>query len=367
MKIVYIGCRSLDAIGGIENYMKHLCPLLAAKGHEVILYVESDRYEVQNRDGVKVVSLPSLNSKFLNKIIISFLSTLHSLVTDRDVDIYHFNAIPSAFFSFLPIMLKRHVVYQGHGFEWKRAKWSSSIQKLVKKMESAVIAINRNFTMVSGEQSEYISTFGKESVTITPGVTIQNLDLDSDVLDRYALERNGYFLFLGRLVPEKRADVLIGAYQALGGAGVKLVIAGDDPNEARYIQGLKLMTNGDPNVVFTGAVYGDDKEVLLQQCRAFCIPSELEGLPITLLEAMRYAKVCIASDIPANREALGDCGLFFRVNDMGDLSAWLWGFLREEGQYDHLKQCAYQRVANLFTWEIIADRMALFYNSIIGK
>lgn len=367
IKIVYIASRSLNNIGGIENYMKNLCPRMVKNNYKVVLYVQGDKYSKSNYYGVTVISMPSVKNKFFNKIFIAAQGTFHSLITNRNVDIYHYNAIPSAAFSFLPILLGKNVVYQGHGFEWQRGKWSSKMKKLISVLERFVIAINKNFTMVSDDQSEYIKKFGKNSVTITPGVDVIDKEYDTQYVHKYELMKKNYVFFLGRLVPEKSPDVLIKAFNKLEKADLKLVISGDDPNEKEYIKYLKRLARNNTDIVFTGAVYGDEKKALMQHCKLFCIPSELEGLPITLLEAMSQKKICLASDIPANKEALNDTGVFFGLNNVDDLSRKILDIVDYPEKYERLGGLAKVRIEQKFTWDRIADQFDDYYHTILNN
>lgn len=365
MKIVFIGSRSLDSIGGVENYMKNLCPRLVQMGYEVILYVEGEKYAKSIYEGVEVVHLPSIKNKFLNKFILVLLSTFHSIIFNRNVSIYHYNGIAFGIFSVVPRLLGKKVVCQGHGFEWQRAKWSNLSKRIILLMERFAILINKNFTMVSDEQTQYMKKFKKNCTTITPGVNILNKQFDSDIFNKFNIEKNMYILYLGRLVPEKKADVLIHAFNQLKVDDVKLVIAGDDPNEKKYIAYLKTVSKGNKNIIFTGAVYGDDKEALLQNCKVFCIPSELEGLPIVLLEAMSYGKICIASDIHANKEALGNAGIYFESNNQQELTKKILEVITNEDMCAPLGELAKERIKENFTWDQIALQFDHYYKKVI--
>jgi len=364
MKIIYIASRSIENIGGIETYMKSLCPLIAEDGHEVVLYTEGGFFKKEKYKNVNIIKLPSIKSKLLNKIILGIIATLHSVLFNRNVDVYHYNANASALFSFLPKVLNKKVVFQGHGLEWKRAKWSKVSQFLIKKLDDFVISINNNITMVSQEQSDYIyEYYNKKSTTITSGVNINNNIYNKTILEKFDLTQNDYILYLGRLVQEKKADVLIDAYMNTN-TNTKLVIAGDDPNEKDYIKSLKEKAINNKNIIFTNAVYNDDKEALLQNCKIFCIPSELEGLPITLLEAMSYKKICIASDIAANKEALGEAGIFFEVNNTKNLTNKINETISNYKNLESLQEKAYDRIESFFTWDKIAKQFINYYKSI---
>ena len=366
MKIVFISSRPLDDIGGIEAYMKNLTPRLVEKGHEVILYINGGWFQKSNYKGVTIIAVPSIKHKFITKILTGIVATIHSLLFNRKVDLYHYNANAAALTSFLPLIFKFIVVYQGHGFEWKRAKWSPFMRRMIQYLDDFVIHVNKNITMVSQEQSDYIkSRYNKDSYTIPSGVDINNKIYELNFLDECGLKSNEYILFLGRLVPEKKADVLIDAFIKLNNRDLKLVIAGSDENEKKYIQGLKDKSKVCENIIFLGSVFDDDKEALIQNCKMFCIPSELEGLPITLLEAMSYGKICVASNIEANKEALADCGVYFDVNNSDDLVTMLSYTISQFDTIQSLGTMAKQRVEDHFTWDSIANQFDVYYKSLV--
>lgn len=366
MKIVFIASRLLDDIGGIEAYMKNLTPRLVEKGHEVILYINGGWFQKSTYKGVTIIAVPSIKHKFMTKILTGIMATIHSLLFNRKVDLYHYNANAAALTSFLPLLFKFIVVYQGHGFEWKRAKWSPFMRKMIQYLDDFVIYTNKNITMVSQEQSDYIkSRYNKDSYTIPSGVDINNKTYGLNILDTFGLKPNEYILSLGRLVPEKKADILIDAFIKLNDKDLKLVIAGSDENEKQYIQGMKDRAKVYENIIFSGSVFDDDKEALIQNCKMFCIPSELEGLPITLLEAMSYGKVCLASNIEANKEALADCGVYFDVNNSDDLVTMLSYTISQFDTIQSLGTKAKQRVEDTFTWDSIADQFDVYYKDLV--
>jgi glycosyltransferase involved in cell wall biosynthesis len=347
--------------------MKSLCPLIAKEGHEIILYTDGGFFQKEKYDNFTIIKLPSVKSKLFGKILLGILGTVHSLLVNRKVNIYHYNANAAALLSFLPRLFFQNVVYQGHGLEWKRAKWSKFNRFLIKKLDDFVIFNNNNITMVSQEQSDYIKVeYKKNSTTITSGVSINNKIYPKEILKKYELEEECYILYLGRLVQEKKADILIEAYLK-SNLNIKLVIAGDDPNEKEYIKSLKNKAQSNKNIIFTGAVYGDDKESLLQSCKIFCIPSELEGLPITLLEAMSYKRICIASNITANKEALAKTGIYFNVNDIDDLSDKLTKIEQNKIDTENIGIQAFERIVNKFTWNTISKQFLNFYDEIINN
>jgi glycosyltransferase involved in cell wall biosynthesis len=120
----------------------------------------------------------------------------------------------------------------------------------------------------------------------------------------YGLSGKDYFLFVGRLVPEKRIDDVIKAFLQKGRKS-RLVIVGDSAGTENYVASLRRMSASHASVVFAGYQYGNNLEEFFSNARAFVSASEREGLPLTMLEALSYGLPCIASDIPPHREILG--------------------------------------------------------------
>ena len=357
MKIIFIATRSIEKIGGIETYMAKLAPKLAEKNHNIVLYCLGDSNNMKLWKNITIQQIKGKDGKFTGKIKLGLRATLHAMRHHNDADIFHYHAMGSGLSSIIPIILRKKVIFQGHGFEWQRTKWNKLSRFIIKSLDSFVLKINKNIVMVSQNQSDYVSAkFHKPVHTITPGIDIpESLTFNDGVLKRFSLEENEYFLFLGRLVQEKRADILIKSFINSNITNKKLVIAGDDPYEKKYIESLKKLALNNKNIIFTGSVFGIEKENLLAKCFAFCIPSELEGLPITLLEAMSYKKYCIASNILACKEALGQNGVFFKVNDIDELIKKLQNLCNNQTSYKDIGNNNYLRVKKIFTWDKIAD------------
>lgn len=366
MKIAFIGGRDIHLLGGIENYMYNLATNLAAAGHEPIVYCESDRNETEWVNGFKVVHRKSVGGRFLCKIILGLQSTADALRNETGVEYFHYNAWPPSLWSWIPRMFGRKALLQGHGLEWKRTKYSPMQQKIMHFMEWLTAKAHRNIIVVSDEQREYFAeAYGRTCTTVPTAVNMPDPDrADSDILERYALKTHGYFLYLGRLVQDKNPDYLIRGYIKSGISDKKLVIAGSNDQLPDYVEYLHSLGKECDRVIFTGAVYGDDKETLLRNCFAFCIPSSIEGLAITLLEAMSYSRLCIASDIPANKEGLGENGIWVKAEDADDLANKLRFTAENYDAVAPLERKNFERVKEFFTWERISAQYAEYLKSI---
>ncbi len=358
MKIAFVGGRDIHSLGGIENYMRNLAAQLVAQGHTPVVYCESDREAVEWVDGFKVKYRKSVGGRFLCKIILGLTSTLDALRGEEGVEIIHYNAWPPSLWSWIARAAGRKTLLQGHGLEWKRTKYSPVQRRIMYFMEWLTAKMNRNITVVSDEQREHFArAYRRRCVTIPTAVNIPKgdaCDAKSDILNRYGLVGGGYFLYLGRLVEDKNPDVLIKAFRSAGISRCKLVVAGSGDDRPDFVAELHSLAEGCGDIIFTGAVYGADKEALLRGCLAFCIPSTVEGLAITLLEAMSHARPCIASDIPANREALGEGGIWVEAENEAELADRLVFAEREAERIEADAVQNLERVRERFTWERIS-------------
>lgn len=367
MKIAFIGGRDIHKLGGIENYMYNLATELVELGHEPVVYCESDRNEEELINGFKVIYQKSVGGRFLCKILLSYKATITSLVRKERFDVYHYNAWPPSLASWIPRLFGKKTILQGHGLEWKRTKYGPMQQKIMRLMERITAYTNTNLTMVSQEQTDYfLKKYHKKCVTIPTAIHLPSGNIESNILNKYSLNAKGYYLFLGRLVQDKNPDYLIKAFiKANITTGKKLVIAGSNNQLPDYVAHLHELSIGREDIVFTGDVYGSDKEQLLNSCFAFCLPSTIEGLAITLLEAMSYHKIVIASDIPANREGLGESGIWCKYENVDDLAEKI-KFL--EDNYDTVKwqeEANYRRVKDHFQWNKVATKYSDFLKTLI--
>lgn len=102
---------------------------------------------------------------------------------------------------------------------------------------------------------------------------------------------------MGRLVPEKGIHYLIEDFRNVN-TERKLVIAGGASDTDDYVQQLKTVAEGDNRILFTGFVQGKNLEELYSNAYIYVPPSDMEGMPLSLLEAMSYGNYCLVSDIP---------------------------------------------------------------------
>jgi glycosyltransferase involved in cell wall biosynthesis len=337
-----------------------MCSNLALLGINPVLYIGDDYNKTEILHGVTIVHKKVIKNKYFNKIMIGLISTLSALRNHWDADIYHFNANIAGFFSVLPLILKKKTVFQGHGFEWQRKKWQPLVRFITKILDYFVLFINKNILMCSQEQVNYVKKiFSGKNIMLLPGGVVYPPVKSLMQTDDLSVKKH-YILFLGRIVLEKRCDLLLTAFKKIQkDIDCDLVIAGPVEDD-RIVSGFE---NND-RIHFLGSVFGDEKYAYLINSLVYVIPSDLEGLSISLLEAMSYGCLCVASDIMANKEALADTGLYFKAGDDNDLSQILYEAVINNRKYMELRIKAQKRIEKYFDWKIISVKALQYYRSL---
>jgi len=376
MKIAFIGQKGIPArFGGVEYHVDHLSRDLAGRGHQVSVYVRdwyTDR-SLKYYQGVRLVHIPTLRTKHLDASIHSFLCSVHCLFTKTEI--IHYQGIGPSFFSFIPKIFGRKVVSTVHRLDWATEKWGSAAKFFIKSGEWMAVHLSHRTITVSEALQGFIRTaHHKDAVFIPNGIQLSPSRPIRILKEKYGLSERQFILYLGRLVPEKRPDWLIQAFLELSRKSeafrtLKLVIAGGSGGTDDYVRRLKKLGRENPDVIFSGYVWGEEKEELLSQALVFVLPSYLEGNPIALLEAKSYGLCCLASDIGPHQEVIqpGRDGQLFRSGDRRDLKAKLFDLVENPEEGKRLGKNAREDIRKRKTWEEVAEMTLNGYRDILAS
>ena len=324
VKIAMFGHKRLSREGGVEIVVKELCTRMAKKGHEITCYNRSGRHVsgVQHKkikyDGVRQIYVPTIEKKGLAAVSASFFAAIVSSFGKYDV--VHIHAEGPAFFSFLPRLFGKRVIVTIHGLDWQREKWQSGFgSKFIRQGEKNAVKYAHEIIVLSkGVQEYFWKTYGRMTRFIPNGVNRPEICPPWLITEKYGLTKDSYILFLGRLVPEKGLRYLMEAYQQVH-TEKKLVIAGGTSDTDSFVKEMRNMAKDDERIIFTGFVQGQLLEELYSNAYMYCLPSDLEGMPLSLLEAMSYGNACLVSDIPECTEVVEDKAMIFKKADIADL------------------------------------------------
>lgn len=354
-RIAVIGLRGVPATwGGIEHHCENLYSRLAEKGYDVTIYARS--YYVPKSitayKGMKIKRLPTLNLKYTDALLHTLFSIIHVLFTNPDI--VHIHGIGPCFFSWIPRIFRPKMVvfFTCHGLDWQRRKWPWLASKMIYLGELSAIRYAQYRIVVSRELKKYFdSTHAIDTFYIPNGITPMP-PKEANLIKQWGLSAKRYFLCVGRLVPEKRMEDVIKAH-LLNPGGYSLVIVGDNAAAGQYMNDLMKLAKDIPSVIFTGYQFGAALEELFSNARAFITASELEGLPITLLEALSYGIMCVTSDIGPHRELMHSLpALTFPVGDIPAISKHMNHIgTMTESEHDHFKEKAISMISQQFSWE----------------
>lgn len=369
MRIAMIGHKRYGSReGGVEVVVTELARRMAALGHEVTCYDRSgvdvmtgDAADCRERvvDGVHVVPVKTIDKKGLAALSSSYFATKVAIKDRPDVIHYHAEGpcVP------LPLAKRAGIrtVATIHGLDWQRAKWGKLASTYIKMGERAAATKADELIVLSeGVKRYFMEAYGREAVFIPNGVDAKEALPASVIKEKWNLEKYSYLLYLGRLVPEKRPELLIEAFKALD-TNKRLVIAGGSSDTSAYEKELRAAARGDSRIVFTGFVTGEPLAELYSNCYAYVLPSDVEGMPMSLLEAMAYGRCCVTSDIPECADVLAGNGVTFEKGGADSLRAALRDLLADAGRADALGTAAKAHVEKTYNWDSVVERTLAVY------
>lgn len=373
MRIAMLGHKRMPSReGGVEIVVEELATRMASLGHDVTVYsrkghnvagVEFDD-DLYLKDeyvykGVKVKQVSTINVRGLAAFSSSFFA-MRRAVKDRP-DVIHIHAEGPCAMIGIAKRAGVRTVATIHGIDWQRAKWGKFGRFYIKHGEAVAAKMADEIIVLSDNLKRYFKeTYNRETHVISNAVDEKKIVPPRVIADKYELEKGSYILFLGRMVPEKGVHYLVEAYKALD-TNVKLVIAGGSSDSNSYFDELRTLAKNDSRILFTNFVFGEELEELYSNALVYVLPSDLEGMPISLLEAMAYGRCCLTSDIPECAGVLGEVGRTFKAGDVQDLRSKLKELISSPELCDCIGRSLQEKVHREYSWECtVAKTIALY-------
>lgn len=371
LKIAMIGHKRVPSReGGVEIVVEQLSKRLVRQGHRVVAYNRHGEHiagkkfnqkQMKRFEGIKLITIPTPKSSALNAIVYSFFATLHALFGGYDV--IHYHAEGPCILLPVPKLFGIRVIATIHGLDWQRSKWGNFASKMLLLGERNAAKYADEVIVLSSNVQEYFrETYGRETHFIPNGIERPEKRPAKEIREKFGLEPDEYILFLARIVPEKGIHYLIEAFGRIE-TDKKLVIAGGKSHSFEYMDMIHEMAAKDDRVIMTDFVAGTLLEELYSNAYLFVLPSDVEGMALSLLEAMSYGNACLVSDIPENTEVVEDHGMTFAKGDVDDLEEKLKDALSHPEEVREYASAAADYICGKYNWDDVTRETARLYFS----
>lgn len=372
LNIVMLGQKRIPSReGGVEIVVEELSTRMVKMGHSVTClnrkghHISGKQYDGQvlnEYKGVALKTVPTVNMKGLAAMTASFTGAFYAAFGKYDV--VHFHAEGPCAMLWLPKLFGKRCIATIHGLDHKRAKWGKLASAYIMLGEKVAAKYADSIIVLSRAVQEYFrNVYGRETVFIPNGVNKPQIVSPDLITREYNLQKEGYILYLGRLVPEKGIKYLIEAFKQVH-TNKRLVIAGGASDTDEYAKELVELAQEDKRIIFTGFVQGRKLEELYSNAYLYVLPSDLEGMPLSLLEAMSYGNCCIVSDIPECLDVVRNNGIVFKKGNVVELAEKLQDVCDYPEKVMRYKENSAQYVCNKYNWDdVVKKTLELYKNS----
>lgn len=369
LNIVMLGHKRVPSReGGIEIVVEELSIRMVQLGHKVTCYnrsghhvsgIEFDTNKLNEYKGIRLKQIFTINKKGLAAMSSSVFGAICAAFGNYAV--VHFHAEGPSFMCWLPKLIGKKIIVTVHGLDHQRSKWGEFASAYIMMGEKNAVRFADEIIVLSKSVQEYFQkTYGRETVFIPNGVNRVDVKEVSEIRKAWGLEKDEYILFLGRIVPEKGLRYLIEAFKEVK-TDKKLVIAGGASDTDDFINKLKEMSKFDDRIIFTGFVQGQKLEELYSNAYIYCLPSDLEGMPLSLLEGMSYGNCCLVSDIDECTEVVKDKAVVFKKGDVADLRTKLQTLCDDEELVQKYKSAAADFICSKYGWDDVVEKTLNLY------
>lgn len=369
LRIAMLGHKRIPSReGGIEIVVEELATRMAKKSHSVTCYnrkghnvagSEFDGTKLKTYKGVTLQEVFTIDKRGLAAMTASVSASLRAALGNYDV--VHIHAEGPAFMCWLPKLFGKKVIVTVHGLDHQRAKWGKFASWYIRSGEKNAVRFADEIIVLSkGVQDYFQNTYGRTTRFIPNGVNKAKLRKARQITEKWGLTKDSYILYLGRIVPEKGERYLIEAFKQTK-TDKKLVIAGGSSDTQAFMDELKSLAKDDDRIIFTGFVQGEILEELYSNPYIYTLPSDLEGMPLSLLEAMSYGNCCLTSDIPECAEVVEDKALLFRKSDVSDLKTKLQNACDHPEMVETYKAQAEEFICRKYNWDDVVEKTLKLY------
>lgn len=370
-----IGQKGIPAIqGGVEKHVHELSVRLVKFGYNVTVYARK-WYTGANEDykleGVNIKHLPSIHTKHFDAITHTLIATLHAI--KNNYDIIHYHGVGPSLMAWIPRLLSRKtkIIVTFHSIDRYHSKWNVIAKLFLRLGEWTACKFPHETITISQSLQKYcINEFITETHCIPNAFDPKPIPSQIDELNKFGLHENEFIVMISRLVPHKGAHLLINAFNKLkldhGSEerikNLKLAIVGGSAYTDKYVKELHKLASINNQIIFTDFQSGETLDQLYAHTKLLVHPSDNEGLPFTVLEAMAYAKPVLVSNIPEHLELIDDPRAIFTTRDTDNLEKKLFNILSlPEDKLQGMGQRNKNTIEKHYTWKKLMPKIVAVY------
>ena len=369
LRIAMLGHKRIPSReGGVEIVVSELSTRMVKKGHSVTCYnrkghhvsgANFDNEKVKEFQGVRIKTVWTVNKRGLSAMIASFFASIRCAFGKYDV--VHFHAEGPCATMWIPKLFGKKCIATIHGLDHQRAKWGKFASWYIFSGEKCAVKRADKIIVLSENVKDYFKkTYNRETVFIPNGINKHEKIEANQIKEEFGLTKDNYILYLGRLVPEKGIEYLIKAYKQLK-TDKKLVIAGGSSDTQEYEKKIKDLAKDDERILFTGFVQGQKLAELYSNTYVYVLPSDLEGMPLSLLEAMSYGNCCLTSDISECTSVTEKYGLSFKQGNVENLREILQRLCDNSEEVNKYRENVADFVCNKYSWDDVVEKTLELY------
>lgn len=354
--------------GGVEVVVEELATRMVKNGNKVTCYnrgghhVSGKQYDarkIKEYKGIRIKTVPTINCRGLAAMSSSVFAAIRAAFGKYDV--VHFHAEGPCAMLWLPKLFGKRCIATIHGLDHMRAKWGKLASTYIMLGEKCAAKHADEIIVLSKGVKDYFKeTYNRDTVYIPNGVNCPEIKGTNEIKERWGLEKDSYILYLGRLVPEKGIKYLVEAFKDVK-TDKKLVIAGGSSDTDEFSNELKEMAGDDERIIFTGFVQGEPLDELYGNAYIYTLPSDLEGMPLSLLEAMSYGNCCLVSDIEECASVVEDKAIVFEKSNVDDLRKKLQEACDNEKLVEGYKKNAADFICEKYSWDDVVEKTMELY------
>lgn len=376
LRIAWLGHTSAKLGGGMATYSYAMTAGLRRLGHQITFFHHAGRAGGQEKGGVDVATLESVPLAAVQLVKPLVLSPgrakrqLEDRLRQHEFDLVHaslwfssidFELPKICYEAGVPLVATFHVAFD------QRVSLMAGLYSSTYRLYAPTLAKCDRVIVFGPGQRDILVRMGVPDSIIR--IIPNGVDVDcyspgeSDRRKRFDAER--LFLYMGRVDAEKNVGKLLEAFLACEPPATTRMLVMGTGSDRRRLERIYR----DPRIVFMGHIAEEEERIaILRAADAFFLPSSVEGLSLSMLEAMACGVATVATDVGADGEALRGAGI---VIDPENLSEELRLAIRELIELPFLSRelgrLARERVVERFSLRRNLESLVGVYRELVDE